>query len=63
MHEMVLRITNGNKFKLTCRCLATGTGKHRIRAAPIEVRAWAFPAAEAIAAHRTWHAMRGIEIP
>jgi hypothetical protein len=48
---------NSNELAVTCTC--TGPPRRRLL---IEVRAGAFPAAEAVAAWRDWHAREGIEL-
>lgn len=51
---------------VTCTCLAPRTGPGSGRARPaqgiIEARQGTFPAGEAVAAYRDWHAARGIEM-
>ena len=48
---------NSNELAVTCTC----TGPSRRRRL-IEVRAGAFPAAEAVAAWRAWHEREGIAL-
>lgn len=59
-HQIVLMVgtgrNNGNKLAVTCTC--TGPLRHRT---VIEARTGPFPAAEALAAYRNWHAERGIK--
>lgn len=61
-HQIVLYIhaqgRGGNKLGLSCTCLRWhGNGRGRWF---IETRSGSFPAAEAIAAYRAWHADRGV---
>lgn len=48
---------NSNELAVTCTC--TGPARKRLL---IETRPGVFPAAEAIAAWRSWHARQGIEV-
>jgi hypothetical protein len=60
-HEFQLRV-HGQQLMVTCACLLHhGRGPGHTRREPIEMRR-SFPAAEAIAAYRSWHASRGIEV-
>jgi len=61
-HQVVLGTFSG-AITVSCNCLAPRKGPQAGRGCPrgiIESRAGAFPAAEAIAAWRAWHAERRI---
>lgn len=59
LHEIVLR-NSGGYLALACTCLRV-TQPGRPGWLFIEMRR-SFPAAEAMAAYRGWHASRGIEV-
>lgn len=58
-HELVLRLVH-HDIGLSCTCLAVPqAGRPAWTFIDIRCR---FPAAEAIAAYRAWHAARGVEV-
>jgi len=59
VHEVVLRLVRGG-IGLSCACLAVPR-PGRPAQEFIDVRS-RFPAAEAFAAYRAWHAAHGIEV-